>query len=211
MKEEIILIGGGGHCKACIDVIETEGRFKIAGIIDIEKKLHQKVLDYEIMASDEDLPSLAKNYKNFFITIGQIKSPNLRVDKFRQLKKLNVNMPVIVSPRAVVSKYAKIDEGTIIMHNALVNTNVVIGKNCIVNSGALIEHDVTIGDHCHISTGTIINGECIIGEMTFIGSNTVINNSLHIVENTTIGSGSIVISTIKNSGTYIGGQRLKTN
>jgi len=33
MKEKIILIGGGGHCKSCIDVIEQEGRFIIAGIV----------------------------------------------------------------------------------------------------------------------------------------------------------------------------------
>jgi len=33
MKEQIILIGGGGHCKSCIDVIEQKGRFAIAGTI----------------------------------------------------------------------------------------------------------------------------------------------------------------------------------
>jgi len=36
MKKELILIGGGGHCTACIDVIEQEGRFAIAGIVDVE-------------------------------------------------------------------------------------------------------------------------------------------------------------------------------
>ena len=35
MKEEIILIGGGGHCKSCIDVIEQEGKYQIAGIVDL--------------------------------------------------------------------------------------------------------------------------------------------------------------------------------
>jgi len=32
--KEIILIGGGGHCRSVIDVIEQEGRFKIVGIVD---------------------------------------------------------------------------------------------------------------------------------------------------------------------------------
>ena len=32
--DKIILIGGGGHCKSVIDVIEQEGKFQIAGIID---------------------------------------------------------------------------------------------------------------------------------------------------------------------------------
>ena len=38
-KPEIILVGGGGHCKSCIDVIEAESRFTIKGIIDQDGKL----------------------------------------------------------------------------------------------------------------------------------------------------------------------------
>ena len=38
MKKNIILIGGGGHCKSCIDVIEAEDKFEIAGIVDNDTK-----------------------------------------------------------------------------------------------------------------------------------------------------------------------------
>ena len=34
MKASILLIGGGGHCRACVDVLEQEGRFQIAGIVE---------------------------------------------------------------------------------------------------------------------------------------------------------------------------------
>ena len=33
-KFELLLIGAGGHCRSCIDVIEQEGRFRIAGVVD---------------------------------------------------------------------------------------------------------------------------------------------------------------------------------
>jgi hypothetical protein len=33
--------GGGGHCRSCIDVIEQQGRFAIAGIIDLPGKQHR--------------------------------------------------------------------------------------------------------------------------------------------------------------------------
>jgi len=32
--EDIILIGGGGHCRSVIDVIESENKFLIRGIVD---------------------------------------------------------------------------------------------------------------------------------------------------------------------------------
>ena len=72
MKKKIILIGGGGHCKACIDVIEQEGNYQIAGIVDLPEMLHQKVLGYEIIATDKDFPDLVKEYKNFLITLGRV-------------------------------------------------------------------------------------------------------------------------------------------
>ena len=38
-KKQIILIGGGGHCKSCIDVIESTNEFSIAGIVDTKDKI----------------------------------------------------------------------------------------------------------------------------------------------------------------------------
>lgn len=39
MKPKLILIGGGGHCHSAIDVIEEEGRYQIAGIVDLPENL----------------------------------------------------------------------------------------------------------------------------------------------------------------------------
>ena len=41
--KQIILIGGGGHCKSCIDVIENGNKYKIRGIIDKKKKFSTKL------------------------------------------------------------------------------------------------------------------------------------------------------------------------
>lgn len=204
MKKQIILLGAGGQCKACVDVIETEGKFVIAGIIDKKGKLHQKILGYEIIGCDEDLPEFAKKYKYFLVTIGQVKSADKRAEKYEYLKSMNVKLPVIVSPFSYVSKHASIGEGTIIQHNVIVNAGAKIGKNCIINNNAVIEHDAVIGDHCHISTGSIVNGECIIGEKTLIGSSSVIIQCVKIADNTIIGAGSVVIKSVTESGVYAG-------
>lgn len=194
--EEIMLIGGGGHCKSCIDVIEAEDKFKIIGIVDTKEKLHQKVLGYEVIACDEDLPKLVKEHKNFLIAIGQIKSQEKRIAKFEYLKSLGANFPVIISPLSHVSKHATIDEGTIVMHNVIVNAGTTIGKNCIINTSAIIEHDAGIGDHCHISTGAIINGGTKVKEGTFFGSNSMAKEYIEIGENSIIGGGVSIMKSI---------------
>ncbi len=76
---KIILIGGGGHCRSVIDVIEQENRFKIAGIVDKPEKIDSKILGYKVIGKDSDLEKLAKEYKNALIAIGHIKSAIIRI------------------------------------------------------------------------------------------------------------------------------------
>jgi len=40
--KNLILIGAGGHCRSCIDVIEAEKKYKIIGLIDKNKSTINK-------------------------------------------------------------------------------------------------------------------------------------------------------------------------
>jgi sugar O-acyltransferase (sialic acid O-acetyltransferase NeuD family) len=190
--KEIILLGGGGHCKSVIDVIEQEKRFRVAGIIDIPERFGISVLNYKVIASDNELKSLNQEFKYAVVTVGQIQSPELRIKLFDLARKAGFILPAIISPRAYVSHYASIDEGTVICHDVLLNSNAKIGKNCIINSKALIEHDVSVKDNCHISTGVIINGGVTIEKDCFIGSNSTIRDNITVNERSFIKAGSMV-------------------
>ncbi len=169
-KPKIILIGGGGHCKACIDVIELEGKYNIIGIIDVPEKFGDKILGYKVIGNDNDIPNLANKGNNFLITVGHLGNPGLRKRLFDTVKQNKGLLPVIISPLSHVSKHSSINEGTIIMHHVIINADAQIGKNCIINNKALIEHDTIIEDNIHVSTGAKINGNCFVGDNCFIGS-----------------------------------------
>ena len=200
---KIVLIGGGGHCVSVIDAIEQEGRFQVAGIVD-QKNVGGKVLGHTIIASDDDLARLAKEYNNFLITVGHVLTNEPRVRLFEELRKLGGKFPTILSPRAYVSKHATIAEGTVVLHNAVVNANAKIGKNVIINTGSIIEHDAIVGDHVHISTAAVINGGCNIGNHAFIGSNAMIKQSLTIGDKVVVGAGSVVLENLSANATYVG-------
>ena len=190
--DEIVLVGAGGHARACIDVIELAGQYKIAGLVEKDESNSERNLGYPIVGTDEDLQNLRKKYQYAFITVGQIKSAAIRVQLFNMLKDLEYKLPLIVSPRAYVSKHAQIGDSTIVLHDAMVNANAKVGKNTIINNKALIEHDAFIGDHCHIATGVIVNGEVTIDNESFIGSGAVTRQSVSIGNNCIIGAGVIV-------------------
>jgi sugar O-acyltransferase (sialic acid O-acetyltransferase NeuD family) len=171
--KKLVLIGGGGHCKSCIDVIEGEGRYEIVGILDRKEKLGSVVLGYKIIGTDAMIAELAGHGIEFLITIGQIGTPNVRRSLYKKLLESKAEIATIISNRAYVSKHAVIEKGSIIMNGALVNAGARIGNNCIINSKALVEHDVTIEGHCHISTAAVINGGATVKEGSFFGSNAV--------------------------------------
>lgn len=190
--DKLILVGGGGHCKSCIDVIEYQKKYSIAGIIDKQDKIGQSVLGYKIIADDNEFANIIKDGYYFLITVGQLKTPDVRISIYNKLKSLNAKFASVVSPLAYVSKFAKISEGSIIMHDAVINADVSVGNNCIINTKALIEHDCKIGSHCHISTCSVLNGGVCVGDMSFIGSNSTVIQGIKIPSGTFIKAGSLV-------------------
>jgi sugar O-acyltransferase (sialic acid O-acetyltransferase NeuD family) len=188
----LILVGGGGHCKACIDVIEASGQFSIQGILDITAKAGENILGYPIIGTDQDIPVFVRKKFSFLITVGNIGNPAKRIELFELVTSFGGMFPVIFSPSAYVSRHAQIGPGTIIMHQATINASATVGKNCIINTKALIEHDAIIGDHCHISTGSIVNGGTNIGARSFFGSGAVSKQYISIPEDSFIKANSIV-------------------
>lgn len=203
-KPDILMICGGGHCRSCIDVIEKEDKYAIAGIIDIKENIGKRVLGYPVIASDEKLIMLAKRYKNGLVSSAPIKMMSKKKYMFEAAEKAGFRFPAIISPRAYISRYARIGEGTIVMHDCLINAGAKIGRNCVINTGSIVEHDSVIGDHCNISTGVIVNGECRIGNTAFIGSGSVVSNRIDIAPGTIVGAGSVVVRSIKKRGVYAG-------
>lgn len=190
--KKLILIGGGGHCKSCIDVIEAAGTFRIVGILDSAEKVGQLVCGYSIVGTDDRIEEFAKQGVAFHITVGQMRSSVVREKIFSKIQALKAETPVIVSPLARVSSHARIGEGTIVMHYALVNADAEVGANCIINNRALVEHDAIVGNHCHISTGAILNGNVQVGHRSFVGSGAVTKEGVVIPEGSFVKANSIV-------------------
>lgn len=197
-----MLVGGGGHAKACIDVIRATRQFTITGYTDMNEGL-QEFPEIPYLGNDDCLPEYIDR-SLFLITVGQIKNPVLRITLFERLEQLGAAFATVISPNAYVSPMAKVGPGTIVMHGAIIQSCAVIGNNCIVNDRALIEHDSYIGNHCHISTGAIINGNATIGNEVFIGSGSIVRNGITVADRVIAGMGSIIVNSVPESKTVVG-------
>lgn len=203
-KPNLILIGAGGHARACIGVVEEEGIYKIAGLVGLAQEVGSKHLGYEVIAIDSELPTLAKQYQFALITIGQIHTAKNRIRLYEEAENAGFKLPTVIAPSAYVSSHATIGTGTIVMHGAIINAGARVGRNCILNTSSLIEHDAHLGNHCHISTGAILNGNTSIGAGTFIGSRAVVREGVSIGTNSLVGMGLTVRHDIANNEKFLG-------
>lgn len=207
-KPKIILIGAGGHAHSCIDVIEQHGQYQIAGLVGLSEEMHSRNFGYSVIATDDDLPQLAKDYQYALISVGQIKTPAHRMRLFQQATELGLKLPVIIAPSAHVSRHAAIGSGSIVMHGAIVNAGVRVGNNCIINTRALLEHDVTVEDHCHISTGAILNGDVHIGAGSFVGSGSINKEGVSIGKYCLVGMGLCVRHNLADHARFVGDREI---
>jgi sugar O-acyltransferase (sialic acid O-acetyltransferase NeuD family) len=201
---KLILVGGGGHAKSVIDVVENQGVYQINGIVDKPEKVNKTVLNYPIIAADSQLESLVREDQYFLLTIGQVATAQLRIKLYEQIIGLSGKFATIISPLAHVSTHARVGPGTVVLHHALVNAAATVGPNVIINSQALVEHDAVVGAHCHIATGAIVNGDVTIGDGVLIGSHATVKQGVSIASNTIIGAHAYVHQDIKRSGVYVG-------
>lgn len=208
MRKKIILIGGGSHCTAVIDIIENLNQWNIAGIIDLAKNYGNEVEGIKVIGSDKDLHRFYREgIKHAFITIGSIN--NLQLNKRKKIylkaKKIGFKFPNIISNDiSYMSKKIVLGEGNFINSGVIINRNTQIGNNCIINSGVILEHNCMINDNIHLAPGVTVSGGVTISNNCHIGTGTTIIQNIKIGKNCLIGAGSTVVKNIKKNSKAMG-------
>ncbi len=195
MKENVIIIGAGGHGKVIADIAIKSGA-NVLGFFDDDPG-KKSVMGFKVIGEVKDI-ALYKSKAKFIIAIGD---NNIR-RKIAQA--YDVNWCTLIHPRAVIGTDVKIGEGTVVMANAVINASATVGSHCIVNTGAIVEHDDTIEDFVHLSPRTVLSGGVHVGLGTQIGAGAVVNNNISICEDCLVGSGAVLIKNIYVRGTYVG-------
>ncbi|MDR1548130.1 MAG: acetyltransferase [Hungatella sp.] len=200
MKEELILIGGGGHGESIIDTIRGQEKYKITGILDPSKQAGTEVLGIKVIGSDEDLADcFNRGIRNAVITIGSVGNPGPRRRLYEQCKKIGFEFPNIMDKSSILSGTLTIGEGNFIGKGAIINSGVTIGNGTIINTGAIIEHGCRVEDFVHIAPGCVLCGNVWIRTNCHIGAHSTIIQGLTIGNDTMIGAGSLVIKNISSN------------
>jgi UDP-perosamine 4-acetyltransferase len=197
----VVLIGGGGHARVIADILETAGRYRIAGFTSGEGAA-APLLGYACLGGDAALAEIrARGVQYAFVAIGD----NARRRVCTQLVlEAGFALCDAISPHAVVSRHAAIGAGTAIMPGAVINAGARIGDGAIVNTNASIDHDCVIGRFAHVCPGCALAGCVTVGEETLLGTGCRVIPGITIGHAAQVGSGSVVTRDIADRTVALG-------
>jgi sugar O-acyltransferase (sialic acid O-acetyltransferase NeuD family) len=193
MTKQVILFGAGGHAESVAGVIEAEGKYSIAGLIDSKKPIGSFVFDYEILGREGHLVDIVgkMNIKEGLVCIGDNYQRHASIGRIKNMIP-HFNFITTIHPSAAVSHDVRIGSGTVVMAQAAINHGCRVGDGCIVNTKSSLDHNSVMEDFSSLAPGVTCGGHVHIGFCSAVGLGANVLGKIAIGKYTVIGAGSLV-------------------
>ncbi|MBU1093005.1 MAG: acetyltransferase [Firmicutes bacterium] len=199
MKNNLIIVGAGGHGKVVADIAKLMSHWQSIVYLDDDLEKY-KGTKANVIGTISDAYKFKETH-DFFVAIG---SNCIREKISNKLIELGCKIVTIIHPQSIIGSDVEIGLGTVIMAGVVVNNSSKIGFGCILNTSSSIDHENIIDDYVHLSPGVRCGGNVTVGKRTWLGIGSVVVNNVRITNDCIIGAAGLVIKDVIDSGTYIG-------
>lgn len=197
----LALLGASGHGKVVAEAAMLSGWDEVV-FYDDQWPAIKTVGPWRILGTAGDL--LQHVHDSFDAAVVAIGKNATRLAFHQNLAAAGIPTPIIVHPSAVVSGFAQLGAGTVVLANGTINPFAVLGVAGIVNTAASVDHDCVLGDGVHLSPGVRLGGGIVVGDRTWIGAGAVVKNGLSIGRDAIVGAGAAVINDVSDATTVVG-------
>lgn len=184
--KKLLIVGAGGHGRCCLEIAKAMQEFQVISFLDDNGS--QKINDYSIVGTIDEMCSYYEEYENIFIAIG---NNEIRKILSRKAKEIGYNLVNLIHPAATIMD-AVIGDGCICFPGIVIEPQAKVGNGCIITSNSVIHHDAVLEDYVLVYSNTTIRPNTLIGTETRISSNCCIEMNAKIPAGSDIASGSIV-------------------
>lgn len=198
--KRIALLGASGHGKVVADLALVSGWESISFFDDAWPACANNGR-WPVCGDTNMLLNNLDDYDGAIVSIGD---GNIRWQKHRLLQDAGARLITLIHPAAIVSPYATIGQGSVVMAGAVINVDTNIGEACIINTGATVDHDCRLGNAVHICPGANLSGGVKVGPYSWIGVGAAVKQYVCIGDTVTAGAGAVVVNDIQAGLNVIG-------
>jgi sugar O-acyltransferase (sialic acid O-acetyltransferase NeuD family) len=189
----MLLYGASGHAKVVRDCILAKGK-TVKALFD----------DNTDLIKLDDTPVVGIYRADYESTLPVIVTVGDNLVRKKLVSKVKHAFGTAIHSSSIVSAYAKVGEGSVIMPGVIVNAGAIVGKHCILNSSATVEYECALEDFVHISPNVTLCAGTTIGEGTHIGAGATIIPNKKIGKWCVIGAGSVITQDIPDYSMVVG-------
>ncbi|MDD4493817.1 MAG: PglB [Eubacteriales bacterium] len=197
MNKNLLILGAGQYGTVAKEIAEEMGCFDKIDFLDDTFGAGETEGDYheQSIGKLSDLDKFTDSYTYAICAIGNAETRQLWTNRITEEC---YRIPVLVSPRAFVSKSTQLRHGDIIEPMAVVHANAVVGIATYVSAGAVLNHNSFTSDYCHINCNSVVLSGAIVSPYTKTLPCEVIraNPSKFTLEKAVIGG--VETTTVKN-------------
>jgi sugar O-acyltransferase (sialic acid O-acetyltransferase NeuD family) len=182
---EFVVLGDGALAREMVDLI-TEIYSDVSKIF---------------LASPADEVAIVDSLPEAHLVLGVAK-PAVRHSQLLRFQ--GRSFPVLLHPRAGVSRSANLGRGTVVCAGAVVGPGAILGSGCLVNWNATLGHDCRLEGAVCVSPQAAVSGRCQLGRRTFVGAGAVILEGMNCGADSVIGAGAVVTHSVAAGATVVG-------
>ena len=194
------ILGASGHGRVVADAALLAGWQSVAFFDDAWPGI-SAIGPWVVVGTTAELLRNINRFDGAVVAIGENAT---RLTKQRGLRRGGVVLASVVHPAAVISPFAEVGEGSVILANAVVNPFARLGSGCILNTGATVDHDCQLADGVHVSPGAHLGGGVRVGEAGWIGIGASVIQGVSIGAGATVGAGAAVVDDVADGVTVVG-------
>ncbi len=201
MSRPVVIIGTGeGRC--VLEAARAVGR-PVAGFIDTVRLAGELVMDCPVLGGNamlEDRDFVAAH--DFLIGVGDGAA---RAGYGRDIKKLGGRLAApVIHPSSIVSPYAQIADGAVLLCQSAVHPEVRIGEAAILDAQVNIGHDTVVEPFAFVGPSCTIAGRVRIGAQAFLGIGVKVIPDATVGARSIVGAGAVVTRDIPDDVLAVG-------
>lgn len=195
-SKPVIIIGVNGNCLDIAEAIEASANMHVMGFLDDDPSLGA----HSLIGGHPFLGPLSNANKfptaHFVCGIGSSRSYLQKPSIIERIDVTPDRWATVVHPTAVVSRYAILNPGCVLLAHVSVGARARVGSHCTVLQQTIVSHDAIVGAFSILAGGVCISGGVTIGDNTYLGSRVAVRDGLKIGTRSLLGMGSVVVKDV---------------